>query len=391
MAPFIAFCACYYGFLGLFNPYLPLWLKDAGLSVAGISAIMALQSLSRMVGPYFWGAASDKSGRPIYLLRMAAVISLVATLGLFWKNPWWLAAVLFLFFVNTSAMVPMSETAITQALLRSGPFDIKRYGKIRVWGSIGFMPVVFLSGVWFEYVGFASFVPLSILSMLLLVLICWHIPDLKVASHSTVSAPIAKVLKNPEVIWFFLCLFFHILAHTGIYVFLTLYLDSLGYSKTIIGLMWVASVTTEIIWFFLQARWLHWFSNSMWLLICAALTVFRMGFTAGLAHIWWVLLIAQATHAITFAAHHSVGVSFIIDFFPGALRGRGQALYTMIGYGVTGILGALLGGLLSQYWGLASVFWAGLISAILATACAWKLHQHRELRLAAQAGASTTH
>jgi PPP family 3-phenylpropionic acid transporter len=375
MAPFIAFCACYYGFLGLFTPYLPLWLKDAGLSVAGISAIMALQSLSRMIGPYFWGNASDKTGQPVQLLRLAAVVSLVATFGLFWKNPWWMALILFIFFIHTSAMVPMSETAIAQALLKSGSFDLKRYGRIRVWGSIGFMPVVFLSGVWFEYAGFKSFVPLSIASLLLLVLICWRIPNLKMVTSTAHSVPIASILKKPEVVWFFLCVFFHILAHTGIYVFLTLYLDNLGYSKTVIGLMWVASVTTEIIWFFLQSRWLHFFSTSIWLLICSALTIFRMGFTAGLADIWWILLIAQASHAITFAAHHSVCVGLVTEFFPGALRGRGQALYTMIGYGVTGIVGALLGGWLSSYWGLASVFWAGLACASLASFCAWKLYK----------------
>lgn len=375
MAPFIAFCACYYGFLGLFNPYLPLWLKDAGFSVAGTSAIMALQSLSRMIGPYFWGNASDKTGQPIYLLRLTAVIAFVATFGLFWKNPWWIAFILFVFFIHTSAMVPMSETAIAQALLKSGSFDLKRYGRIRVWGSIGFMPVVFLSGVWFEYAGFNSFVPLSIVSLLLLVFICWRIPNFKISTNTKQITPISAILKKPEVIWFFSSVFFHILAHTGIYVLLTLYLDSLGYSKTVIGLMWVASVATEIIWFFLQSRWLHLFSYSAWLILCAALTVFRMGFTASLGGVWWVLLIAQASHAITFAAHHSVSVGLVSEFFPGALRGRGQALYTMIGYGVTGTLGALVSGWLSTYWSLSSMFWGSCFSAVLATLCAWKLYR----------------
>lgn len=375
MTPFIAFCACYYGFLGLFNPYLPLWLKDAGLSVAGISIIMALQSLSRMVGPYFWGNASDKTGRPVQLLQIAAFVAWIATWGFFWHHPVWLALVLFIFFINTSAMVPLSETAIAQALLKSGSFDLKRYGRIRVWGSIGFMIVVFLAGLLFENFSVKSFVPLSLASLLLLVVICWRLPHQTIVSHVVQSGSIVSVLKKPEVIWFFLCVFFHILSHTGIYVFLTLYLDSLGYSKTMIGLMWVASVITEILWFILQSRWLHHLSASAWLLLCAGLAVVRMGFTATSADVIWILLLTQASHAITFAAHHSVCVGWVIEFFPGSLRGRGQALYTMIGYGVTGIVGALLGGWLSAFWGLSSIFWAGFVCAILATGCAWQFHQ----------------
>lgn len=55
---------------------------------------------------------------------------------------------------------------------------------------------------------------------------------------------------------------------------------------------------------------------------------------------------------------------------PGRLRGRGQALYTVIGYGVPGVLAGLLGGLLSARFGLSSVFWACTVTALVAAACA---------------------
>ena len=80
----------------------------------------------------------------------------------------------------------------------------------------------------------------------------------------------------------------------------------------------------------------------------------------------------------TFAAHHTVCIALLSHHFPGRLRGRGQALYTVVGYGFPGVLGATLGGALSTRYGLASVFWAGLVSGLLATACAlrvWRL-QH---------------
>ena len=59
----------------------------------------------------------------------------------------------------------------------------------------------------------------------------------------------------------------------------------------------------------------------------------------------------------------------------GRLRGRGQALYTVIGYGLPGVLGGLGGGLLSSTLGLSSVFWLSGALAAVATLCAWRLRR----------------
>ncbi|MFZ9551197.1 MAG: MFS transporter, partial [Hylemonella sp.] len=87
-------------------------------------------------------------------------------------------------------------------------------------------------------------------------------------------------------------------------------------------------------------------------------------------------VLAQALHALTFAAHHSMCITLLSQYFPGRLRGRGQALYTVLAYGLPGVVGGLLGGALSERFGLASVFWLALLSSLLATACAWRvMHQ----------------
>ena len=47
-------------------------------------------------------------------------------------------------------------------------------------------------------------------------------------------------------------------------------------------------------------------------------------------------MLAQALHAFTFATHHTVCIALLSHHFPGQLRGRGQALYTVIAYGLPG-------------------------------------------------------
>ncbi len=77
-----------------------------------------------------------------------------------------------------------------------------------------------------------------------------------------------------------------------------------------------------------------------------------------------VLVFAQCLHALTFAAQHSAIIAVITRHFPGRLRGRGQALYAVLGYGASGVLGGVAGGALSELMGFAAVFWAASAVAL---------------------------
>ena len=159
----------------------------------------------------------------------------------------------------------------------------------------------------------------------------------------------------------------------GLYVFFSLYLDALGYSKTMIGALWAVSVLVEIAWFFTQSRWLPRLPLAAWIVLCSAAMALRMGVTTVWADVLWVLLLAQALHALTFAAHHTACVALLSHHFPGRMRGRGQALYTVIAYGVPGVLGGFAGGVISEYWGLRTVFAVMTLCALLAMAAGWRM------------------
>jgi PPP family 3-phenylpropionic acid transporter len=84
------------------------------------------------------------------------------------------------------------------------------------------------------------------------------------------------------------------------------------------------------------------------------------------------LLLAQVLHALTFATHHTVCITLLSQYFPDRLRGRGQALYSSIGYGVPGVLGAMGGGALSDAFGLSTVYGVSMAMSVLACGCAWR-------------------
>ena len=183
------------------------------------------------------------------------------------------------------------------------------------------------------------------------------------------------VFLQPHNLSFFASVFFHVLAHFSIYVFFSLYLDALGYGKLMIGVLWGVSVVVEILAFYTQSRWLHHFTLTGWLLVCSALMVVRMLMTAWGGEHLWLMLVAQCLHALTFAVHHTACTAWLTRYFPERLRGRGQALYSTIGYGLAGVIGAVGGSTLSGYWGLDGVFWASVPIALLGTLFAWVLRR----------------
>jgi PPP family 3-phenylpropionic acid transporter len=383
--PFAALSASYFAHIGFFNPYLPLWLKDMGYGIFAISVFTSIQAATRLFAPYGWGWLSDHTGERVKLLRYGATVALICSLGLWFDfgNEFrylGLGAVLLIMFTHTSAMMPMSEAAMAHLVSQGGSFDAKLYGRVRLFGSLGFLVTVLLAGVWFEQFGMKHFPAWTALTLFAVVASVWLLPNLKesVSAHEEKTS-VLPILRQEPVQWFFAALFFHVLSHIGIYVFFSLYLDSLGYSKTTIGILWAVSVVVEIFWFYHQSRWLPKFSLPMWMIICSAIMALRMGITASSASLLVVLVIAQMMHACTFATHHTVCIAMLSHHFPGRLRGRGQALFTVLGYGFSGVIGGILGGIISDKYGLVSVFYACTATSLIAVFCAYKVWKHHRL------------
>jgi PPP family 3-phenylpropionic acid transporter len=80
--------------------------------------------------------------------------------------------------------------------------------------------------------------------------------------------------------------------------------------------------------------------------------------------------VAQPLHAITFAAHHATCISLVHRLFPDRLRGRGQALYTVLGSGLSGVVAGIGGGALIDRWGFEAAFWAASGVSALGWWCA---------------------
>lgn len=363
----------YFAGIALFNPYAPLWFKELGFSTLLIGAVASLQSWTRVVAPYGWGWWADHGGGRVRLIRLAAAIALAGAGGFFFaRGEWAVAACTAALFLANGAIVPLSEAALAARLSADGGFDASRYGRVRVWGSIGFVVSVVAAGALLQRLGIAVF-PLLLCALYALLLVV----ALRLrgggadAAPTTAPPPVLPVLRRPAVAWFFASVALTVLAHTALYAFFSLLLDARGYPKSAVGALWAVSVLVEIVFFWFQGQALGRFDPYRWLQWAGLASALRFALTAA-GDSTALLVAAQSLHALTFAGHHAASIVLVSRHFPGALRTRGQALYSVLGYGVPGVLGGLAGGWVAEHHGLATVFWLAAVAGLAGAAAAVK-------------------
>jgi PPP family 3-phenylpropionic acid transporter len=341
---FALFFFAYYGFIGVFSPYASLYFSDKGMTAAQIGVLMSLIQVMRIFGPNLWGWVADHTQRRVLVLRITALAALTAFSGMFFGRTFaQFFAAMVAINMFTSAQGPLSE-ALMLSQMRG---DLTHYGRIRLWGSVGFILTVTAAGHLLDWQGI-GLMPWIALAMLGLVLLasCRMQESAYIPAQADVPS-IKTLLQQREVIAFFTSTFLMIAAHSALYVFYSLYLAQLGYSKTVIGLMWSLGVVAEIVFFFYQAPLFKRFGTQKLMMASLLIAVARflmIGFCA--QSLFW-LLIAQILHAATFGVHHSASVAMLQRWFSGPLQARGQALFISISYGLGGTLGGLI---LSALW-----------------------------------------
>lgn len=359
----------YFAAIGLYNPYAPLWFKDLGWSTLAIGALASAVAWTRVLAPYGWGWWGDRSGQRSRGLRWAAGLSAAAATGLWlWPSPNTVAVFAVLLFLANGGVVPLSEAALAQQIRRGATLDFARYGRVRLWGSLGFVVSVAGCGALFQWIGIAYFAALVTLAFALLWLVTLRLPadPAPRSGNDAPTPPVGSVLRRPAVRWFFAGVALTVLAHTALYAFFSLYLAELGHGEGMVGLAWGVAVAFEVIFFWAQGRIFDRLSPIAWLQLAALVTALRFALTAAFGASLAILLLVQVLHAISFAAQHAACIAMVDRFFPGRLRARGQALYSVLGYGLPGVVGGLAGGWLGERSGFAAVFWVASAVGLLA-------------------------
>jgi PPP family 3-phenylpropionic acid transporter len=358
-----AFLFFYYAHAGTFSSYASLFYADKGMSVAQIGVLMALIQVMRIFGPNLWGWVADHSEHRVRVLRMTGLAALAAFSGFFIGTEFahFFAAMVVLN-LFTSAQGPLCE-ALMLSEMRG---DMTYYGRIRLWGSIGFIIMMMATAYVLDWFGTGA-LPWSAGALLLCTwLAALRLRDVRCLPHQGPAPALLAVLRKREVIAFFASSALAIAAHMALYTFYSLYLARHGYSKALIGAMWSLGVVAEVVLFYFQGPLLKKWGVRHLLMLTFVAGAVRFAMIGAGAQWIAVLVAAQVLHAATFALHHSASVLAMQPWFAGPLQARGQALYISLSYGVGGSLAAVA---LSRCWelfGAESVYFVAAVLCVLA-------------------------
>jgi len=351
----------YFAFVGAMAPYWGLYLRSLEFSALQIGVLMSLLQVMRIFAPNIWGHIADHTGRRAGIVRSAAIVCLVAYLGVFLGTEfWWLFLVMSLISFFWSAPLPLVE-AITLTHLKERS---ELYGKIRLWGSIGFILVVVGLGAALDHAPIRILLWVVLGLLLGIVLFARVLPEAAVAHSDAEHIPLGNVIRQREVLALFAAAILMAAAHGPYYTFFTIHLVDSGYSKTLAGWLWALGVVCEIGVFLAMPRLLRSLRGEtvlLFTLVAASLRFLLIGWEVNnLA----VLLFAQTLHAFTFGAYHAAAVGLVHRHFRGRNQARGQALYNSLAFGVGGTFGSLYSGAAWEPLG-------GAVTFSIASGCAF--------------------
>lgn len=358
----------YFAGIGAFQPYFALYLESLRLSIPQITLLMSLGQLIRLFAPLFWGWLADHLGYRVRIIRGTLAAALVCFLPLLWLRDFaGIFAVLVILHFFWSASLPLVD-ALTLGHLADHP---DRYGRIRLWGSVGFIVAVMAVGALLDAWPLEAVLwSCSALLLGTFLGVC-GLRDIRCPASPT-RLRMEQVLRQRKVAVLLAAGFFMITAHGVLYVFYSIHLAAHGYGKSVIGLLWALGVVAEIGVFILMPRLTARISLRALLLICFVLAAVRFTVIGWAADVFVLLLLAQLLHGASFGAHHALTMSALQRWFAPTQQARAQALYGSVAYGGGGLLGALLAGALWDFAGPELSFSA---AALLALA-GWMLVRH---------------
>jgi len=343
-----------YGFLffelGVNLPFFPLWLQAQSLGSDAIGIILAAPLLARIVANPLVAALADRSGRISAALSACAILVAAGTALLGLVTGFWPILIVVIAVALAQGPLIALADAMTLSRLAEEPQSELTYGRIRLWGSIGFAVANLVAGWSLEWFAAPSVIVLLLLSAILTAgaaLLCRTL-----ARDQPRTALSSDALPRPSLLLIGTIAGAALVqaSHAAFYGFGTLHWGASGMSGAAMGGLWAVGVLSEIgLFAFLGYRMRGPASAAGLLVAAAAITVLRW---AGMAQDPGVvaLVLLQLTHGLTFGVTHLASIFLLARLAPGGMQARAQA---WLAAGWAGVMAGLttLSGRLYETWG----------------------------------------
>jgi PPP family 3-phenylpropionic acid transporter len=320
----------YFALVGVYVIFMPKVLIELGYSTVEVGVVYAAAPFMRFLLPFVFKHYIDLSPK-VYLFSL--FLSFTATL-LFLGTVQNFELFLFtnlLFGASMGISLPYVETIALASLPKN------RYGKVRLWGSLGFMGIA----LWLGKILSIPYHTLYYLSAMAFLTLTFGAILVKYDTTEHTAAKDDSSFSLLKYWAFWLSVFLMQVGFGGFYNFFTIYETAHGVSLEVTSWMWSFGVVCEIVMLYFQGPLLQ--RNLLNILKFATLvTALR----------WMILYLfpdsvtltfaSQSLHAVSFALYHTAAITYVFSLY--TQKKLAQQFFLGIAFGLGGSVGAVLSG-----------------------------------------------
>jgi PPP family 3-phenylpropionic acid transporter len=349
--PLTLFWFTYFGSLGIFYPYFSLYLREnAGLSGTELGIVLAISPLIGMIAQPFWGQVADRTGARSGILAWLTLGTALSYLVLGSVEGFWpiVVAMIGVALVGTAVFPIMISVSL--AILRDA--GRHAFGRVRVWGTVGFFALVLVFPWLLKNLPSAQEIsvtasnasqpalglmfPVTAALVFLAAGIAFFLPRKGAVAFRAARGDWRELLHNRPFLRFLVfCLIANFLMHGPMWLF-PLFVRSRGGDMDMIRGMWILMLTFEIPLVLLTGSGLK---------RLGARGLLAVGVTVG--GLRWllcalttdptILFAAQALHGVTVVGLNVGSLLYLDVVAPEKLRSTAQGILSMVSAGIAGI------------------------------------------------------
>ena len=361
------------GAFGAFHPYLAIVLRDLGASGATVAAIISVFPLGLLFSGPLWSWLADHHGSSRGVLRLATLGAALGSAAVAMSPTWgWMAAAVAVMAFARAPVFPLVDVLI-QRTVRDGT---RRYGSIRVWGSVGFVFAVSAVGWLMESLPRAPLYGGAV-GMAGGAAIAFTLRGSAPAAREPLWTAYRKLATHRTLwpIWPMALL--HATTISAYDFLFALHLDTIGLSSSISGFAIAVGVTAEVAVMAasrpLLRRWSPWH-----LVIIGVASGIPRWLITGASADPLVLVAAQSLHGLGYGAWWIGALALLADRAPDHLRNSAQSLFVASGYGLGSLLAMVLAAAPLQDGQTPALFTGLAALSALALVPTWRLRRDSE-------------
>ncbi len=343
-----AFFFFYFSIIGVWVIFLPKMLHNINYSPQQIGIIFSIPPLMRFLTPFFFLKLFTLSKKVLHItliMMLLCIPFLYLTI-----HDFTLFALANVFFgISFGLVLPYMETYSLTVLAK------ERYGRARLFGSIGFTIVALvLAQIFSNDIGL-HFIAFNVIFTAIFAYIISqderHFSNKKEQKTSQFS------LTAHLPLW--ISIFLMQVGFGAFYSFFTIYETEHGISLQTVSFLWSFGVFCEIVLFYYQAHIIK-FNLLHIIKFTIFITAFRWMILYLFPESLWLAYFSQSLHAFSFALYHTATLSYLYELYHD--KKLASQFYYGFGFGLGGFVGSLVAG----YFYGTYLFLASAIITILA-------------------------